>query len=62
MVTDSSHICGEDSTAYREFESQCCTSETNVPLCINYTQKFLMNKQFEIKQLEKMCFANSIRK
>lgn len=36
MVTDSSYTC-EHSITYRVAESLCCTSETNLTLCINYT-------------------------
>ena len=40
MVTGGSYTCGEHSITYREIESLCCTSEMNVTLCVNYTQKF----------------------
>ena len=38
MVTDSSYTC-KHSIMHRVVESLCCTPETNVTLCINYTQK-----------------------
>lgn len=44
MVTQGSYACGEQSIMYREVESLCYTPETNVTLCVNYTQiKFFKN-------------------
>ena len=37
LVTDGSYPCGEHSIMGRVFESLCCTHETNVTLCVNYT-------------------------
>lgn len=37
VVTDGSYTC-EHSTMYREAEPLCWTPETNVTLCVNYTQ------------------------
>ena len=34
-----SYTSGEHSTMYKLVESLCCTSETNVSLCVNYTKK-----------------------
>ena len=39
MVTDGSYICGAYSIMYRRVKSLCHTPETNVMLCVNYTQK-----------------------
>lgn len=36
-MTDGSYGCGEHSVTYREIDSLCFTSETNVTLCVNHT-------------------------
>ena len=38
MVTDGRYTCGEQNTIYREIKPHCCTPETNITLCVNYTQ------------------------
>ena len=43
MVTDGSYTGGEHSVIYKLVESICCTPETNVTLCVNYTQFFNLN-------------------
>ena len=39
MVTVDSYTCDECSITYRDVESLCCTPETNITLCVKYTQK-----------------------
>ena len=39
MVTDGGYTCGGHSIMYRVVESLGCTFETNVTLCVNYTQR-----------------------
>ena len=40
------HTCGEHngSIKYRDVELLCCTSGTNITLCINYTQRKFFKK------------------
>ena len=38
MVTHSTYTGGENSIAYREFESLGCTPEINLTLRVNYAQ------------------------
>ena len=38
MGTDGSYTCGEHSIMYKLVKSLSCTPETNVTLCVNYTQ------------------------
>ena len=37
MVTADSYTCSEHSIMYRGVKSLCCTPETNITLCVNYT-------------------------
>ena len=38
MVTEVDYNCCEHKITYREVKSLCCTPETNVTACVNYTQ------------------------
>lgn len=42
---DGNYTCGEHHIRYRLVESPCYIHETNVTLCINYTQKILKELQ-----------------
>lgn len=55
MVTNGSSTGGEHSITYRDVESLCCTPETNITLCVTYTQK----KNFNLKIHEFMYFKQT---
>ena len=38
MMTSGSCTCDEHGIMHRVVKPLCCTSETNVTLCVNYTQ------------------------
>ena len=40
MVTDGSYTDGEHGIMDKEVESICCTTETDVTLCVKYIKKF----------------------
>ena len=46
MVTGGSYTC-EHSIMYELAESLCCTSETNVALCVNHNQKLKRKKKVD---------------
>ena len=53
MVTDGNYTYEGHSTMYKVVELLCCTSETNVTLCVNYAsrKKKGINKIIEQKML-----------
>lgn len=44
MVIDGSYTCGKHSIIHR-VELLCCTPETDVILCVHYTQKIFLKKK-----------------
>ena len=40
-MADGNYTCGEHSVTSRDVESLCCTPETNITLCVNFTQIIL---------------------
>lgn len=50
MVTDGSYTFGKHSLMYKEAELLYCIPETNIILCVNYTQ---------LKQKQKLCFSTT---
>ena len=44
VVTKGGYTYGEHSIMCRKVESLCCTPETNITLCVNYTDKKLRKK------------------
>ena len=44
VVTKGGYTYGEHSIMCRKVESLCCTPETNITLCVNYTDKKLKKK------------------
>ena len=47
----------ENSITYKLVESLCCTPETNVTLCVNYTQIFL-----KLVSVLKVCILTFLHK
>jgi len=57
-VRDGSYTC-EDSIDYRFVGSLCCTPETNVTLCVNYTSILKTHSRVEFRK--KYCNHEILR-
>lgn len=61
MVTDDGYTCVEHSMIYREIESLCCAPDTNVKLCVNYSEvKFFIVKTNKPPQYNHAIYEGAI--